>query len=170
MTTIPDPYSEIEDGIADRLRATLAEAYFLKEWQVADNDYNLTFGAEHYAITRPGPFPRTGTSYKSGEIQQIDWTTFVHLYVRFAEKEEQWSRFKAFRSAVIWTVMQHRFLGTVVINDVSFSEVKNVDRIQSIEASDTATYWRFFNTPETSPPNFMYQPVRIVTRQRVRFV
>ena len=167
--TIPDPYSQVETGIADRIRATLKPDFVEKDWQVSDNDYNLTFGADYFVVMRPGPFPSLPTSYKSGEIQDIDWTSFAHLYVKFIEREEQWARFKTFRAAVIWTVMKYRFLEAVTIGSTSIAAVPAIDRIRSIEASDTATYWRFFNTPENAPPNFMHQPLRLVTRQRVRF-
>jgi hypothetical protein len=165
-----DWYSLIEVGIADRLRAELtALDYFTKAEQVSDNDAQLNFGGEYFIILRPGPFPFVDTSYKTGEIQSVDWQTFIHLYVRFHEKAEQWGRFKPFRNAVIQTVMKHRFLNAVTIGSTSYDEVKNIDRIRNVNGADQPGYFRFFGIAETMPPNFMTQALSITARQRVRF-
>ena len=170
LPAIPtDPYSLIENGVADRIRAALWETYFTKDYQVSNNDANLTEGNDYFVVMRPGAFPFLSTQYKSGEIQDVDWTSFAHLYVRYQEKSEQWARFNPFRWAVMHVVMKYRFLDAVILGDRSVVQVPMVDRVRSIDAAEDAGFWRFFGTKENSPPNFMYQPLRIITRGRVRF-
>ena len=164
-----DPYALVENGIADRLRAALWGTYFDKVWQVSNNDANINVGVEYLIVMRPGGFPFLQTNYKSGEIQDVDWVTYAHLYVRYQEKDEQWARFNPFRWAVMHVVMKYRFLDEKRIGDTTLAQVPNIDRVKSIDAAEDAGFWRFFGTKESSPPSFMYQPLRIITGARVRF-
>jgi hypothetical protein len=178
MTFPLDPYTLVEAGIADRLRSALKADYFtnpttsdVQEWQVTDNDSELHRGANYFIVTRPGAFSQVTGDYNSGEIQTIEWETFLRLYVRYQEKAEQWSLLKPFRAAVLRTVLKYRFLGKITINGDEIPEVLAVDRVRSIQPSEPASYFWLFRQQQESgmPPNFMYQPLRVVTRQRVRF-
>lgn len=173
-----DFYDLVETGIADRLRAELKVDYFtnpsthqVEEWRVSDNDSNLERGANYFIVMRPGAFPTLPTEYNTGKVIDVEWESFARLYVRYVERAEQWSTFKPFRWAVIATVRKYRFLGKVTINDDEIPEVPNVDRVRSIDANDPAGYWWIFETQRQQglPPSYMYQSLRIVTRQRVRF-
>ena len=169
MTIPADPYALIENGIADRLRAALWTDFFDKDWQVSNNDGNLSLGGEYMIVMRPGPFPFLPASYKAGEIQDVDWTSIAYLYVRYQEKEESWSRFNPFRWGVMHSIMKYRFLDAVTIGTTSVPQVVGIDRIRGLEAAEDAGFWRYFGVKESSPPNYMYQPLRITTRGRVRF-
>jgi hypothetical protein len=173
-----DPYDKIETGLADRLRAELADPFFtnpsthkVEDWRVSDNDSNLERGANYFLVTRPGAFPSLPTEYNTGKWVDVDWETFVRLYAKYSEREEQWSTFKPFRWAVIATIRKYRFLSKVTIGAVEFEAVPGVDRVRSVEASDPAGYWWIFETQRQQglPPNYMFQALRIVTRQRVKF-
>jgi hypothetical protein len=171
MTIPSDPYDLIETGIADRLRAELKQEFFAEDWQVSDNDSNLERGADYFIVMRPGAFPSLPTEYNTGKFVDFEWESFARLYVKYVEREEQWSTFKPFRWAVIHTVRKYRFLGQVTINGDSLAQVPGVDRVRSVEASDPAGYWWIFETQRQQglPPNYMFQALRIVTRCRVKF-
>lgn len=170
---LTDWYSLIEKGIADRLRAELKTmAYIIKDEQVSDSDAVLQKGYDYCVIFRPGPFPFLPPNYETGKIVDIDWTTFIHLYVKFKQNDEQWSTFKPYRNAIIQLIYRHRFLKKVLIGEdypQEFAEVLNVDRIRTVGGNDQPGYFRFFGMPETTPPNFMTQMLSVVTRQRVKF-
>jgi len=172
MADLIDWYGLIENGLSNRLRAELKVLeYVEKDQQVADTDMYLRDGFDYFLVFRPGPFPFLDLNYKTGEIRDVDWTTHLHLFVKYQEQEEQWSAFKPFRNAIIQMVMKHRFLREILIGDEEypFAEVLNVDRIRSIVAGGDAEYFRFFGVAENMPPNFMTQVLNVVTRQRVRF-
>lgn len=178
MTLPADPYDLIETGIADRLRAALKTEFFtnpsthkVEDWRVSDNDSNLERGANYFIVMRPGAFPSLPTEYNTGKFIDVEWESFARLFVQFKERAEQWSTFKPFRWAVIHTIRTYRFLGKVTINGDELAEVPAVDRVRSIDASDPAGYWWIFEAQRQQglPPNYMYQSLRIVTRQRVRF-
>lgn len=172
--TLTDWYSLLEKGMADRLRAELKILeYVIKDQQVSDSDAVLQMGFDYFAIFRPGPFPFLPASYKTGEIIDVDWTTFIHLYVKFKQNDEQWATFKPYRNAIIQLLMKHRFLKKVSIGDdypEEFAEVLNIDRIRGIGGNDQPGYFRFFGVAENMPPNFMTQMLSVSTRQRVRFL
>lgn len=172
MPDYTDYYSTVKNGLLLRLRYSLKADFLIdkEDEKVSDNESNLFKGADYYVVLKPGPFPALdAATYKSGEVQTVDWTTRIELYVRYIERAEQWGRFDPFRSAVIWHVMKNRFLGNVTIAGTAIAEVPHVDRVRSIQAGADATYFRFFNTPPTMSPNYMFQPLICVVRQRVRF-
>jgi hypothetical protein len=173
-----DPYDQVEAGIADRLRAELAAEFFtnrsthkVEDWRVSDNDSNLERGADFFVVMRPGAFPSLPTEYSTGKWVDMEWETFVRLYVKYTEREEQWSTFKTFRWAAIATIRKHRSLSRVTIDNQEFLPVPGVDRVRSVEASDPAGYWWIFEAQRNQglPPNYMFQALRVVTRQRVKF-
>jgi hypothetical protein len=176
--TFTDPYADVEKGIADRLRSALKLVYFtnpqtstVQDWQVSDNDSDLHRGADYFIITRPGAFSQIAAEYKSGEIQTVDWETYLRLYVKYFEKADQWSLLKPFRAAVLQVVMKYRFLDSVTINGDALPAVNNVDRVRSLGPTEPAGYFWLFQQQASQglPPNFLYQPLRVVTRQRVRY-
>lgn len=178
MTLPADPYNLIETGIANRLRAALAAQFFtnpsthkVEEWRVSDNDSNLERGADYFIVMRPGGFPSLPTEYNTGKWIDVDWESFARLYVKYYEREEQWSTFKPFRWAVIYTVRKYRSLSAVTIDGEELSQVPGVDRVRSIEAQEPAGYWWIFEAQRQQglPPNYMFQQLRIVTRSRVKF-
>src|SRR5512139_1629299 len=138
---VTDPYSLVETGISDRLRAAMRSQYFPQDWQVTDNDSDLHRGAEHFIVTRPGAFSTIDAEYKSGEIQTVDWESFLRLYVKYNEKAEQWERLKPFRAAVINNVMKYRFLDAVTIAGDDIIAVPGVDRVRSIQPTEPAGYF-----------------------------
>jgi len=178
MTIPADPYDLVEIGVADRLRAELAAEFFtnpsthkVEDWRVSDNDSNLERGANYFIVTRPGAFPSLPTESNTGKWVDMDWETFVRLYVKYEERAEQWSTFKPFRWAVIATIRKYRFLSQVTIGSETFDGVPGVDRVRSVEAADPAGYWWIFESQRQQglQPNYMFQALRIVTRQRVKF-
>lgn len=173
MSDYTDFYSQVKNGLILRLRYALKTDFFPNAdgiERVSDNENNIQRGGDHYVVLKPGPFPPVdGQDYNSKEIQTVDWHTRVEIYVRFLQKDESWARFDPFRSAVIWHLMKYRFMGAVTIAGEAVPEVPNVDKVRSVSAFSEATYWRFFNTPPTAIPNFMFQPLNVIVRQRVRF-
>ena len=163
-----DYYILIETGIIDRLFWSMPE-FFKKDWQVSNNDYNIQLGGDYFVVARPGKFPALPASYKSGEVQDVAWDVYLHLYVKIFEKGEMWSLFNPLRSKVVYHLMKNRFLDAVTINDHFIVQVPGVDRIRSVEATEDAGFWSFFTVDKNQPPNFMYQPIRAVIHQRVRF-
>jgi hypothetical protein len=167
MTDYTDFYSTIDAGIKERLRYALQSDFLIDklDLKVSSNESNLNRGFDYFILTKPGPFPPVQFA-QSKEIQDVDWNTKVELYVRYNQKDEQWSRFTQFRDAVIWHLWKYRFLGSVTINAQPIAEVPYVDSIRNISASGEAEY---FVTNGTNV-NFMTQPINVTTRQRVRFV
>ena len=178
MTLTADPYDQVETGIANRLRAALKADYFtnrsthkVEDWRVSDNDSNLERGADFFIVMRPGAFPSLPTEYSTGKFVDMEWESFVRLYVKYVEREEQWSTFKPFRWAVIDTLRRYRFLNQVVIDGETLNAVPGVDRIRTVQANDPAGYWWIFEAQRQQglPPNYMFQSLQITTRQRVKF-
>jgi len=167
MPDYTDFYSTINAGIKERLRYSLQVDFSLEklDLQVSSVESNLNRGFDYFIVTKPGGFPSVGFA-KSKEIQDIDWTTRVEIYVRFVESSEQWDRFTQFRDAVHWHLWKNRFLGSVTINSQVIAEVPHVDSIRDVSANGDAEYYSHGGAQVL----FMFQPLNVVTRQRVRFV
>jgi hypothetical protein len=112
----------------------------------------------------PGQFP-TVNFIKSKEIQDVDFDTRLELFVRFRQADEQWSRFTAFRDAVIYHIWNNRYLRAVTIAGEAISEVTGVDSVRDVTTNGDAEYYQHLQTQVT----FMTQPLIVTTRRRVRF-
>lgn len=178
MADYTDYFTPIKNGYMQRLRYCLKDDFLLAAGEdasllnerVSDNEANIKRGFGYYIVVKPSTFtPVQGQDMNSKEWQMLDWTMRVELYVRFQEAMDQGSLFDPFRSAVIWHTMYRRFLKAEVIESVSIAEVPHVDKIRSITPLGDFSYYRFLNVAPTMNPNFMFQALAVVVRQRVRF-
>lgn len=178
MADYTDYYSPIKTGYMQRLRYCLKDDFLLAAGEdvsllterVSDNEANIKRGYPYYIVVKPSVFSEVqGQAMNSKEWQTIDWTMRVELYVRFMEATDQGSLFDPFRSAVIWHSMTRRFLKAETIEGVAMPEVTGVEKIRSVNPLGDFSYYRFLNAPPTMNPNFVFQALAVVVRQRVRF-
>jgi hypothetical protein len=170
MPDYTDFYKTIQDGLIERLRYALRDDFLTNNLteKVSTNESNIQRGADHYIVVKPGSHTSIeGLSFNSKEVQTVDWILRCELFVRFIEKDEQWARFSAFRSAFEWHVIKNRFLGNVTIGGQAIAEVPHVDKVMSTTPAGEAEYYRF--NPDAVVPHFMTQPQNVVVRQRVRY-
>lgn len=166
MTDYTSFYAPIETGIIDRLRYSLKNDFLTDklDLKVSGNESNLNRGYDYFIVVMPGQFP-TVNFIKSKEIQDVDFDTRLELFVRFRQADEQWSRFTAFRDAVIYHIWNNRYLRAVTIAGEAISEVTGVDSVRDVTTNGDAEYYQHLQTQVT----FMTQPLIVTTRRRVRF-
>lgn len=169
MTDYTDFYSPVQNGILERLRYAMQTDFFVDKLdeRVSTNESNIQKGGNYFIVAKPGTHSTVDGNIKSGQIQDMDWITQLFLYVRFQQASEMGDLLAAFRGAVEWHLMKHRFMDAVVINTHSIDGIGNVDRIRSITPAGDATYYRF--NPQATTPNFMVQTLNVVIRQRVAY-
>lgn len=147
-----DFYSECETGLVTLLRSLTT--YFVKDWQVSDDDTVIMKGGDYFAVVRPGAFPYTRQTEK---LATVNWSVVMDLYVRYDDYKKSWNKFKAFRSAIFNLLMEHPTL----------NDTPGVVRAD-MTGDERAQYFKFSNAPDAIP-NFIIQTVRAVITQYIHY-
>lgn len=98
-----DQYSLCLSAYTTQIR-TLSNVYFpaitgeAAGWQVSENDTVVKKGSDYFVILRPGTFDNPQLS---GALQNNIWRVRTLLFMRFAEYDNIWSSYRAFRSAIL---------------------------------------------------------------------
>ena len=156
-----DNYSTCETALAVLLR-TLGTGFFPGDvqrdagWQVSDDDTVLSYGGDYFIVYRPGACPVTPVARG---IKEYYWEVLMDLYIRYVSYKDSWTKFKAFRAAIITLLDTHQSLSSATgVRGVVFT------------SDERPLYFRFNNTPETAKPNFIIQQTKVVIRQQVLYV
>jgi hypothetical protein len=108
MTLTPDYYSQCEDAIG-RLFRTLTD-YIQHDWQVSDDDTNLSKGADYFIFFNPGMFTPVPVSEDADRVEYYNWEVLFEIRVRFASFGVSKKKFKAFRSELFNVINAHKRL------------------------------------------------------------
>lgn len=96
-----DQYSLCLDALKTQLRTLTAffpaVTGMAAGWQVSENDLTPMEGSDHFVVLRPGAFSQTRRS----DMLENEWHTLATLYMRYAEYDNLWPLYRAFRAAVL---------------------------------------------------------------------
>lgn len=66
-------------------------------WQVSENDLIPMEGGDYFVTLRPGLF----SQLRRGQVSENEWHVLATLYMRFAEYDNLWTLYRAYRSAIL---------------------------------------------------------------------
>lgn len=155
-----DFYKQCQDVLSAMLQSYMP-SYFVKDWQLTDNEYDVKRGADFFVVFRPGAIPLPFDSERDGEKLEMHWQTTLNLFVRYIEAKSQWSTFTTFRD-LVWYHLMHP--------NHSLELPNNIWRVLSVTSPEEPVYWSLNAAPNKANESFMFQPLTATVKQSVVFV